>query len=160
MPLASLLFPSCLLPDSLFWLADLSQGRKGIVVLRNVSIENVAIDFGCFQRRVSHELLEGKRIAPTIHQILTGEGMTEKMNTCLLDAAPLVIGSNRQAQHIFREHTAILIAKEIIFLRAASDLHVVLQDGHHEATQGNDLYLSNLCVRRMICRACKSTSRF
>lgn len=95
MPLASLLFRSSLLPDSLFWLADLSQGRKGIVVLRNVSIENVAIDFGCFQRRMSHELLECKSIATTIHQILAGESVAEKVDACLLDAAPLVVCSNR-----------------------------------------------------------------
>ena len=95
MPLASFLFRSCLLSNSLFRFADLSQGGKCIVVLRNVSIKNVAIDFGRFQRGVSHEFLEGKRIAPTIHQILAGECMAEKVDACLLDAAPLVVCSNR-----------------------------------------------------------------
>ena len=98
MPLASLLFSSSYCLPAGF---DLCQRGELIVVSGNVSIKDVAVDFGRFQRGVSHELLEGKRIAPTIHQILTGEGMTEKVDACLLDAAPLVIGSNRQAQRVF-----------------------------------------------------------
>jgi len=78
--LTPFLLLSRLFLEPIFRLVNLRQRRMQIVVLRNIPIKDPAVVPRHIQCTVPHELLEGKRIAATIHQILAGEGVPELMD--------------------------------------------------------------------------------
>ena len=90
--------------------------------------------------------MESESIAPTIDQILAGEGVAEQMDACFLDASLAVILGDRQPQSVFREHTPIFITKEIIGVLTPSDAHIAPQDIDHSRAERDDLYLAVLGV--------------
>ena len=61
------------------------------MVLDNVIVENVAVVASHLQCRVSHDLLKGERIAAAVHQILSCEGMSKRMDRSPLHASAVVI---------------------------------------------------------------------
>ena len=61
------------------------------MVLDDVIIEDVAVVASHLQCRVSHDLLKGERIASAVHQILTSEGVSERMDRSPLRASAVVI---------------------------------------------------------------------
>ena len=61
-----------------------------IVILADVAIEHPAIMLCHIQGAMSHQLLESERIAATIQQILTGEGVTELVDGCTVDPSALL----------------------------------------------------------------------
>lgn len=49
------------------------------MVFDDVNIEDVAVVASHLQRRVSHDLLKGERIAAAVHPILTSKGVPERI---------------------------------------------------------------------------------
>ena len=113
-----------------------------VIVLSYITIEHPAIVLCHIQGAMSHQLLEGERIAATIQQILTGEGMTELVDGCTVDPSAFVVPGDCVAQGILRQHTAVHITEKIIFRFTASYLHIFPEDVRHKAAQGNDLYFT------------------
>ena len=70
------------------------------MVLDNVIIEDVAVVTSHFQRRVSHDMLKGERIAAAVHQILTSESVPERMEGSSLHASGIVVLHNGEPQGI------------------------------------------------------------
>jgi hypothetical protein len=50
------------------------------MVLDDVIIEDVAVVASHLQRGVSHDVLKGERITAAVHQILTSESVSERMD--------------------------------------------------------------------------------
>ena len=52
-----------------------------LVVLDDIIIKDIAVVASHLQCRVSHDLLKGERIASAVHQILTSEGVSERIQS-------------------------------------------------------------------------------
>lgn len=61
------------------------------MVLNDIIIKDIAVVASHLQCRVSHDLLKGERIASAVHQILTSEGVSERMDRSPLHASAVVI---------------------------------------------------------------------
>ena len=85
----------------LFWFADLCKWGQPIKVICNILIVDGAVVSGHVQRFMPQQGLQRECIAAAINQILPGEGMSEQMKTCFLDATPPVILCNSRPQGIF-----------------------------------------------------------
>ena len=77
---------------------------------------------------MSQELLKRESIPAAIHQVFTGEGMTECVNAGFLDAPPLVIAVNALPQGFFCQHIPVFIAKKIIGGGTLADGHIITED--------------------------------
>ena len=84
----------------LFWMADLCQGGEVVKVFGDVRIVNGAVMLRHFQRGVSQQLLEHKRIATTINQVFTGKGVAIQMGACFRHTTGLVVSGDRQPQAV------------------------------------------------------------
>ena len=92
------------------------------------------------------ELLQSKGISATINQILSGNGVAEQMDACLLDSPPRVIPCYGLPQTVLRQLRASFCAKEEISRLPASVPQILPQNGYHGTTKGNDLGFPALCV--------------
>ena len=84
----------------LLCLAHLCQGGEVVEVFGYIRIVNGAVVFCHFQRGVSQQLLEHKRIATTINQVFAGKGVAIQMGTCFLHTTGLVVSGDRQPQAV------------------------------------------------------------
>ena len=66
------------------------------------------------------EFLQSKGIAATINQILSGKGVAEQMDACLLDTSTRVIPCYGLPQTVLRQLRAGFRAKEVISRLPAS----------------------------------------
>ena len=87
-----------------------------------------------------------KAISATINQILSGNGVAEQMDACLLDSPLRVIPRYGLPQTVLRQLRAGFCAKEEISRLPASVPQILPQYGHHGTTKGNDLGFPVLCV--------------
>lgn len=116
------------------------------MVLDDVIIEDIAVVASHLQCRVSHDLLKGERIAAAVHQVLSSEGVSERMDRSPLHASAVVVLHNSEPQGVLSQEAAELITEQVVGRFALSDCHVIPQNGHHRRAEGNDL---NLAVLRM-----------
>ena len=70
------------------------------MVLNDVIVEQIAIVASHLQSGVSHDLLKGERIAAAVHQILSCEGMSKRMDRSPLHASCVVVLHNGEPQNI------------------------------------------------------------
>ena len=84
------------------------------MVLNDVIVKDVAVVASHLQCRVSHDLLKRERIAAAVHQILSGEGVSERMDRSPLHASAIVVLYNGEPQGVLSQETAELITKEIV----------------------------------------------
>ena len=143
MPLASFLFSSSYRLPTGF---DLRQRGELVVVSGNVGIKDVAVDFRCFQRGVTQQLLERKGVSAAVHQILAGESVAEKVRSRLRESSALVVAGDALTQGALCELAAALIAKQVIFRRPAAYVLILPQNRRHLTAKGNDLNFFVLVV--------------
>ena len=124
----------------------LCQRRKVIIILCQVRVEDRTIMFRHGKGAMPQEFLQSKGIAATINQILSGKGVAEQMDACLLDTPPRVIPCYGLPQTVLRQLRAGFCAKEVISRLPASVPQILPQNGYHGTTKGNDLGFSVLCV--------------
>lgn len=74
-----------------------------VVILRQVRVEDRTIMFRHGKGAMPQEFLQSKGIAATINQILSGKGVAEQMDACLLDTPPRIIPCYGLPQTILRE---------------------------------------------------------
>ena len=116
----------CLLLDGLsFTSGQLCKGRMLLVVLDDIIIKNIAVVASHFQCRVSHDLLKGERIASAVHQILTSEGVSERMDRSPLHTSAVVVLHDGEPQGVLSQKTTELITEQVIRRFALSDCHVI-----------------------------------
>lgn len=116
----------CLLLDGLsFTSGQLCKGRMLLVVFDDVIVEQIAIVAGHLQCRVSHDLLKGERIASAVHQILTSEGVSERMDRSPLHTSAVVVLHDGEPQGVLSQETTELITEQVIRRFALSDCHVI-----------------------------------
>lgn len=70
------------------------------MVFDDVVIEQIAVMACHLQRGMSHEPLKGECIAAAVHQILTSEGVPERMEGSSLHASGVVVLYNGEPQRI------------------------------------------------------------
>ena len=87
----ALLSPSCVHLYSCAIGFELCQRGEVVVILRQVRVEDRTIMFRHGKGAMPQEFLQSKGIAATINQILSGKGVAEQMDACLLDTPPRVI---------------------------------------------------------------------
>lgn len=116
------------------------------MVLDDVIIEQIAIVSSHLQGRMSHESLKGERIAAAVHQILTREGVPERMERSSLHASCVVVLYDSKPQGILREEVPELIAEEIVRAAARPNCHVIPKNGNHRRAERDDLNLAILRV--------------
>lgn len=141
-----LLSPSCVHPYSCAIGFELCQRGEVVVILGQVRVEDRAIVFRHGKGAMPQELLQSKGVAATINQILSGKGVSEQMDACLLDTPPRVIPCYGLPQTVLRQLGAGFCAKEVISRLPASVPQILPQNGNHGTTKGNDLRFSVLCV--------------
>ena len=83
-----------------FGLLQLRQGRKTVKIFGNIRIVNSAVVFCHSKGGMPKELLEHKRITAAVNQIFAGEGVSEQMKTCLLDASGCVVMGYSEPQGV------------------------------------------------------------
>ena len=103
------------------------------------------------QRRMSHEPLQPKRIAAAIDKIFPCEGVTEKVYACLLDSPCTIIMLYREPQSVLGQHSAVLIAKEIVVIFSLSYEHIIAQNRDHLRAEWICLNLSVFVVTEDNC---------
>ena len=116
------------------------------MVLNDVIVEQIAVVASHLQCGVTHEPLKRERIAAAIHQILTSEGVPERMERSSLHASCIVVLHNGKPQGILREEVPELIAEEIIRRRSRPNCHVIPKDSDHGRAERDDLNLAVLRV--------------
>ena len=116
------------------------------MVLDDVIIEQIAIVSSHLQGRMSHESLKGERIAAAVHQILTSEGVPERMDGSPLHASCVVVLHDSKPQGILGEEVPKLIAEEKVRAAARPNCHVIPEDSDHRRAERNDLNLAVLRV--------------
>lgn len=124
----------------------LSQRGEIVVILCQVRVEDRTIMFRHGKGAMPQEFLQSKGIAATINQILSGKGVAEQMDACLLDTPPRVIPCYGLPQTVLRQLRAGFCAKEVVSRLPASVPQILPQNGNHGTTKGYDLRLSVLCV--------------
>lgn len=82
------------------------------------------------------EILQSKGIAATINQILSGKGVAEQMDACLLDTSTRVIPCYGLPQTVLRQLRAGFRAKEVISRLPASVPQILPQNGYHGIQRG------------------------
>lgn len=82
---------------------ELCQRGKVVIIFRQVRVEDCTIMFRHGKGAMPQEFLQSKGIAATINQILSGKGVAEQVDACLLDTAPRVIPCYGLPQTILRE---------------------------------------------------------
>ena len=125
------------------------------MVLNDVIVEDIAIVSCHLQGGVSHESLKGERIAATVNQILSGEGVSKRMEGSSFHTPGIVVLYDCQSQGVLTQEVPELIAKEIIRRRSCPNCHVIPKDGNHGRTKRNDLNLTVLGVSENDLLACK-----
>ena len=70
------------------------------MVLNDVIVEQIAVVASHLQCGVTHEPLKRERIAAAIHQILTSEGVPERMERSSLHASGVVVFYDGKPQGI------------------------------------------------------------
>lgn len=95
------------------------------MVLDNVIIEDVAVVASHLQCRMPHDLLKGERIAAAVHQILSGKGVSERMDRSPLHASAVVVFHNGEPQSVLCQEAAELITEQVVGRFALSDCHVI-----------------------------------
>ena len=116
------------------------------MVLNDIIIKDIAVVASHLQCGVTHEPLKRERIAAAIHQILTSEGVPERMERSSLHASCIVVLHNGKPQSILREEVPELIAEEIIRRRSRPNCHVIPKDSDHGRAERDDLNLAVLRV--------------
>ena len=116
------------------------------MILNDVIVEQIAIVASHLQGGVSHESLKGKCIAAAVNQILTSEGVPERMDRSPLHASCVVVLHNGEPQGILTQEVTKLIAEEVIRRRSRTNTHVIPKDSNHGRTERNDLNLAVLRV--------------
>ena len=124
----------------------LSQRGEVVIIFRQVCVKDCTIMFRHGKGAMSQEFLQSKGIAATINQILSGKGVAEQMDACLLDTPPRVIPCYGLPQAVLCQLRAGFCAKEVISRLPASVPQILPQNGYHGTTKGNDLGFSVLCV--------------
>ena len=122
------------------------QRGEIVVVLCQVRVKDRAVVFCHCECAMPQKFLQSKGIAATINQILSGKGVAEQMDACLLDTPPRVIPCYGLPQTVLRQLRAGFCAKEVISRLPASVPKILPQNGYHGTTKGNDLGFSVLCV--------------
>jgi len=91
-----LVLPPFLLSSSYFLFGFLHLCKRGeaVKVIGDVRIIDGTIVLGHVQRFMSQKGLKCEGIAAAVYQILSGEGVPELMQTCLLDTASPVVLCN------------------------------------------------------------------
>ena len=82
---------------------ELCQRGEVVVILRQVRVEDRTIMFRHGKGAMPQEFLQSKGIAATINQILSGKGVAEQMDACLLDTPPHIIPCNGLPQAVLCE---------------------------------------------------------
>ena len=139
-------FPSSFPPDDFSCTAKLLQRRNTVEVLGDVRIEDGAIVFGHLKSRMAQQLLERKRIAAAVNQILSGKGVSEHMERCLRHSPLPVVSFNRQSKGICCEHFPILIAEQVVIRLPFPDTQILFQAHSKGRAQRNDLNLTRLSM--------------
>ena len=124
----------------------LCQRGEVVVILGQVRVEDRTIMFRHGKGAMPQEFLQSKGISATINQILSGNGVAEQMDACLLDSPPRVIPCYGLPQTVLRQLRAGFCAKEEISRLPASVPQILPQNGHHGTTKGNGLGFPVLCV--------------
>ena len=106
-------------------LCKMCQRRTLFMVLDDIIIEDVAVVASHLQCRVSHDLLKGERIASAVHQILTSEGVSERMDRSPLHTSAVVVLHDGEPQGVLSQETTELISEQVIRRFALSDCHVI-----------------------------------
>lgn len=96
-----------------------------LMVFDDVIVEQIAIVAGHLQCGVSHDLLKGERIASAVHQILTSEGVSERMDRSPLHTSAVVVLHDGEPQGVLSQETTELITEQVIRRFALSDCHVI-----------------------------------
>ena len=96
-----------------------------LMVFDDVIVEQIAIVAGHLQCGVSHDLLKGERIASAVHQILTSEGVPERMDRSTLHASAVVVFHDSKPQCVLSQEAAELITEQVVGRFALSDCHVI-----------------------------------
>lgn len=104
---------------------QLCEGRMLLMVFDDVIVEQIAIVAGHLQCGVSHDLLKGERIASAVHQILTSEGVSERMDRSPLHTSAVVVLHDGEPQGVLSQETTELITEQVIRRFALSDCHVI-----------------------------------
>lgn len=107
--------------DALPWLLDLCERRNTVKVSRNIPVVNRTVMLRHLKRGVSQQFLKGKGVSTAIHQVFSGEGMPKGVDTCLLDAPPIVETVYPFPQGFFCQLFAKLITEQIIGRGAFAD---------------------------------------
>ena len=87
----SLLLFCYLLADSCLVFLHLRQGRVQIVVLAHIVVKQAAVVLGHIQCAVTHQLLQSKGIAATVHKVFLCKGVSVTMNTSSLNSTIFVV---------------------------------------------------------------------
>lgn len=95
---------------------------------------------------MTEKFLKGEGIATAINEIFAGEGMTEQVYACLLDASLAIISMNGEPQGILAQHISVFITEQIIITLSTANNHIITQDINHLRAEGNDLNMSILCM--------------
>ena len=93
---------------------ELCQRGKVVIIFRQVRVEDRTIMFRHGKGAMPQEFLQSKGIAATINQILSGKGVAEQMDACLLDTPPRIIPCYGLPQTVLRQLRAGFRAKEVV----------------------------------------------
>lgn len=121
----SLLLFCYLFADSCFGFLHLRQGRVQIVVPAHIVVKQAAVVLGHVQCAMTHQLLQSKGIAATVHQIFLCKSVSVFVNGGSLDSSVVVESSDCVAQRILCQLPTIHIAEQIILWRTFSDSHIL-----------------------------------
>lgn len=91
---------SCLSVYPFAGLTELCERGTQIIIPGNVAVKNGAIMLCHLERGMSEQMLERKSVAAAVHQIFSGERVTEHMNTCFQNAPLVVIVRDCQLQGV------------------------------------------------------------
>ena len=94
---------------------------------------------GHFQRGMTQEFLEHKRIAAAINEILAGKSMPKQMERGFLYTSASVVALNGKAEGIGGEHFAVFITEKIITISAAARFTVISENTNHLRAEGDYL---------------------
>lgn len=88
------------------------QRGEVVVILGQVRVEDRTIMFRHGKGAMPQEFLQSKGISATINQVLSGNGVAEQMDACLLDSPLRVIPRYGLPQTVLRQLRASFCAKE------------------------------------------------
>lgn len=94
---------------------------------------------GHFQRGMTQEFLEHKRITAAINEVFTGESMAEKVKGGFLYTPASVVALNGKPQGVGGEHFAVFITEKVITISAAARFTVISENTNHLRAEGDYL---------------------